>query len=125
MSDSGLGLLLFSPAGVLRSVVPLRRAAARLGKLGFSVSIDEAAASRMQRFAGDDETRLAALHRIAAFQPGVALATRGGYGLTRLLDRIDWKRIVRSVPSVIPISVLPSSAKAAMRSVPGIPTSHM
>jgi len=51
----------------------------------------------MQRFAGDDETRLAALHRIAGLRPSVALATRGGYGLTRLLDRIDWKRIARSV----------------------------
>ncbi len=29
--------------------------------------------------------------------PSVALATRGGYGLTRLLDRIDWKTIARSV----------------------------
>jgi muramoyltetrapeptide carboxypeptidase len=27
----------------------------------------------------------------------VALASRGGYGLTRLLDRIEWKRIGRSV----------------------------
>ena len=97
MSESSLGLLLFSPAGVLRSAVPLQRAAARLAKLGFSVSIDEAASARMQRFAGDDETRLAALHRIAAIRPSVALATRGGYGLTRLLDRIDWKRIARSV----------------------------
>jgi len=97
MSESGLDLLLFSPAGVLRSAVPLRRAAARLAGLGFSVAIDEAASARMQRFAGDDETRLAALHRIAALRPSVALATRGGYGLTRLLDRIDWKRIARSV----------------------------
>ena len=97
MSDAVRGLLLFSPAGVLRSVVPLRRAAARLGKLGFAVSIDEDATARMQRFAGDDETRLAALHRIAALRPSVAMATRGGYGLTRLLDRIDWKRIARSV----------------------------
>ncbi|MEO8311855.1 MAG: LD-carboxypeptidase [Caldimonas sp.] len=97
MSEAGHGLLLFSPAGVLRSVAPLRRAAARLAKLGFSVSIDEAATARMQRFAGDDATRLAALHRIAALRPSVALASRGGYGLTRLLDRIDWKRIARSV----------------------------
>jgi len=97
MSNVVRGLLLFSPAGVLRSVVPLRRAAARLGKLGFAVSIDEDATARMQRFAGDDETRLAALHRIAALRPSVAMATRGGYGLTRLLDRIDWKRIARSV----------------------------
>jgi len=97
MSETGSSLLLFSPAGVLRSAVPLRRAAARLGKLGFSVSIDAAAAARLQRFAGDDETRLEALHRIAGLRPSVALATRGGYGLTRLLDRIDWKRIARSV----------------------------
>ena len=97
MSETGRGLVVFSPAGVLRSVAPLRRAAARLGKLGFSVSIDEAATAKMQRFAGDDETRLAALHRIAALRPSVALASRGGYGLTRLLDRIEWKRIARSV----------------------------
>jgi len=94
---TGSTLLLFSPAGVLRSVVPLRRAAARLAKLGFSVSIDDAATARMQRFAGDDETRLAALHRVAQLRPSVALATRGGYGLTRLLDRIDWKRIAKGV----------------------------
>ena len=97
MSERDRGLLLFSPAGVLRSVAPLRRAAARLGKLGFDVAIDEAATARMQRFAGDDETRLAALHRVAAGRPSVALATRGGYGLTRVLDRIEWKRIGRSV----------------------------
>ena len=97
MSESGSSLLLFSPAGVLRSAAPLRRAAARLGKLGFAVSIDAAATARMQRFAGDDETRLEALHRVAGMRPSVALATRGGYGLTRLLGRIDWKRIARSV----------------------------
>ena len=98
MSAAG-PLLLFSPAGVLRSVVPLRRAAVRLGRLGFTVSIDEAAALKTQRFAGDDEARLAALHRVAAARPSVALATRGGYGLTRLLDRIEWKRIAKSVDS--------------------------
>ncbi|MEO6896271.1 MAG: LD-carboxypeptidase, partial [Caldimonas sp.] len=85
MSGAPHGLVLFSPAGVVRSVVPLRRAAARLGKLGFTVEIDADAASRHQRFAGDDDVRLAALHRVADACPSVALATRGGYGLTRLL----------------------------------------
>lgn len=99
MTAAKNGLLLFSPAGVLRSVVPLRRAAARLGKLGFAVEIDADAASRQQRFAGDDDIRLAALHRVADASPSVALATRGGYGLTRLVDRIDWKRLARSVES--------------------------
>ena len=34
--------------------------------------------------------RLEALHRVARRAPSIALATRGGYGLTRLLDLIDW-----------------------------------
>nr|HET7857675.1 LD-carboxypeptidase [Caldimonas sp.] len=97
MSAAGSTLRLFSPAGALRSAVPLRRAAARLAALGFAVDIDESATARLQRFAGDDDVRLAALARVAAARPSVALATRGGYGVTRLLDRIDWKRIARSV----------------------------
>jgi len=90
-------LTLFTPAGVLAKATPLRRAAKRLGAHGFDVHIDESALAKHQRFAGDDDTRLAALHRVAHQAPGVALATRGGYGLTRLLDRIDWKLIAKSV----------------------------
>jgi muramoyltetrapeptide carboxypeptidase len=90
-------LTLFTPAGVLAQATPLRRAARRLAALGFEVAIDEAALARHQRFGGDDETRLAALHRVARRAPSVALATRGGYGLTRLLDRIDWPLLARSV----------------------------
>ena len=90
-------LMLFSPAGALRAVAPLRRAASRLAKLGFSVSVDEAATARAHRFAGDDDTRLATLARVAKARPSIALATRGGYGMTRLLDRIDWKAIAMSV----------------------------
>lgn len=90
-------LTLFSPSGVVAKAAPLRLAARRLTGLGFEVAIDETALARHQRFAGDDGTRLAALHRVADAAPSVAMATRGGYGLTRLLDRIDWKRIARSV----------------------------
>jgi muramoyltetrapeptide carboxypeptidase len=90
-------LTVFSPAGVVRRAPPLRRAARRLAAQGFAVTIDPAAALRVQRFAGDDETRLEAIHRIAAEAPSIAMASRGGYGLTRLLDRIDWKAIARSV----------------------------
>ena len=92
-----LSLTLFSPAGVVRTAAPLRLAARRLAGLGFIVAVDEAAALRVQRFAGDDDTRLAAIHRVAAAAPDVALATRGGYGMTRLLDRLDWKAVKRSV----------------------------
>jgi len=90
-------LTLFTPSGVVASAKPVRLAARRLAKLGFEVSLDEAALARHQRFGGDDGTRLAALHRVARQAPSIAMATRGGYGLTRLLDRIDWKLITASV----------------------------
>lgn len=90
-------LTLYTPAGVLLKTQPIKRAAKRLSKLGFEVHIDESAFDKHQRFGGDDDTRLAAIHRVAAAAPSVALATRGGYGLTRLLDRIDWKLLAKSV----------------------------
>lgn len=90
-------LTLYSPSGVVAQAGSLRLATKRLQGLGFEVHRDEAALARHQRFAGDDDTRLAAIHRVAGQAPSIAMATRGGYGLTRLLDRIDWKRIARSV----------------------------
>jgi muramoyltetrapeptide carboxypeptidase len=90
-------LVLYTPAGVVPRAAPLRLAARRLRGLGFDVQLDAAVLARQQRFGGDDETRLAALHRTAQAAPAVAMAARGGYGLTRLLERIDWKLLARSV----------------------------
>ena len=90
-------LTLFAPSGVVLRAPDLRLAAKRLGGMGFDAHIDESALARHQRFAGDDSTRLAALHRVAAAAPSIAMATSGGYGITRLLDGIDWKLMARSV----------------------------
>jgi len=90
-------LTLFAPAGVIAKAPVLRRAAKRLAALGFEVQVDDGVRLKHQRFAGDDDARLAAIHRVATQAPDIALAARGGYGLTRLLDRIDWKLLVRSV----------------------------
>jgi muramoyltetrapeptide carboxypeptidase len=97
LSGGALSARLFSPSGVVAQAATLRRAVKRLQGLGFEVEVDEAASARHQRFAGDDDTRLAAIHRSASSNASIAMATRGGYGLTRLLDRIDWKRVARSV----------------------------
>jgi muramoyltetrapeptide carboxypeptidase len=97
MTDARPTLIIFSPAGIVPVAAPVRKAAKRLKALGFDASVDASALTKHQRFAGDDDTRLAALHRLATTAPDVALATRGGYGLTRLLDRIDWPLLARSV----------------------------
>ena len=89
--------VLFSPSGVVTQGTRLKRAVANLAALGFETTIDETALARHQRFAGADELRLAALHRVARAAPSVAMATRGGYGLTRLLDGVDWPLLSRSV----------------------------
>jgi muramoyltetrapeptide carboxypeptidase len=90
-------LALFTPSGVVPRAAAIRLAAQRLRARGYDVHVDEAAAARHQRFGGRDEVRLQALHRVADLAPGIAMATRGGYGLTRLLDRIDWPLLGRSV----------------------------
>jgi muramoyltetrapeptide carboxypeptidase len=96
-SDRALSLVCYSPAGVIARPQAVRLAAKRLRELGFAASIDASALARHQRFAGDDDTRLDAIHRVARAAPSVALATRGGYGLTRLLDRIDWQLLAKSI----------------------------
>ena len=69
----------------------------KLKTLGFDVLVDPSVKARHQRFAGDDDARIDTLHRVAEAAPSIAMACRGGYGTTRLLDRIDWTRIARSV----------------------------
>jgi muramoyltetrapeptide carboxypeptidase len=90
-------LCLFSPSGVTVAAAPVRLALKRLRAMGYDAVLDADALKRFQRFGGDDDTRLAALHRIATEAPAIAMAVRGGYGLTRLLDRIHWPLLARSV----------------------------
>ena len=90
-------LTLYSPSGVVPAAPPLRLALKRLRALGFEATLDADALARHQRFAGDDSTRLAALHRVAQQAPSIAMATRGGYGLTRLLGGVNWPVLLKSI----------------------------
>ena len=90
-------LTVFAPSGVELRTPALKLARQRLSALGFEVTLDPSVRARQQRFAGSDDARLATLYRVADAAPGVAMACRGGYGLSRLLDRIDWPRLARSV----------------------------
>ena len=90
-------IYIYSPSGAVRDKSAFKRGVKRLQTLGHEVEIDEAALASHLRFAGDDETRLAAIHRAAASGADVALISRGGYGLTRILPGIRYKAIEKAI----------------------------
>ena len=87
-----LGLV--APSGFLPSPAVIDRAAGFFSRQGWRVIAGESVFAREQRFAGPDALRLAELQRFAT-DPSIdlVLSARGGYGLSRLLDRIDYAAI--------------------------------
>lgn len=90
-------IYIYSPSGAVRDKAAFKRGVARLKTLGHEVELDVDALSRHTRFAGDDDTRLAAIHRAAASGADVALISRGGYGLTRILPGIRYKAVAKAI----------------------------
>jgi muramoyltetrapeptide carboxypeptidase len=97
MSPRTYGIGLYAPAGFATDPSAIDRAAQRLSSLGHRVIVDPTCRMRWQRFSANDDERLAAVLRMAA-APGVelAVAVRGGYGWSRLLDRIDFAALAES-----------------------------
>lgn len=87
-----LGLV--APSGYLPDPAVIDRAARFFSGQGWRVIAGESVFAREQRFAGPDELRLAELQRFAT-DPSIdlVLSARGGYGLSRLLDGIDYAAI--------------------------------
>jgi muramoyltetrapeptide carboxypeptidase len=97
MTDPALHFTIVAPAGFATDPQALERAMARLASLGHRVSCDPTAHGRFQRFAAPDDERLAAIARVAAdADADVALMLRGGYGFSRLIDRIDFAALARA-----------------------------
>lgn len=84
----------FAPSGYLPDAGVMDRAAQFFSGRGWRVSAGESVFAREQRFAGPDVLRVADLQRFATDRSlDVAIAARGGYGLTRLLDQFDYAAI--------------------------------
>jgi muramoyltetrapeptide carboxypeptidase len=90
-------IYIYSPSGAVRDKAAFKRGVARLQKLGHAVEIDQDALASHTRFAGGDATRLAAIHRAADSGADVAMISRGGYGLTRILPGIQYKRVAKAI----------------------------
>lgn len=86
----GTRVALVAPAGPLLERDDLTRAVALAEALGFAAVLGDHAAHRHGYLAGRDEERLADLQR-AITDPRIDAiwCLRGGYGVTRILDRLD------------------------------------
>lgn len=90
-------IYIYSPSGAVRDKAAFKRGVKRLDALGYNVELDEAALARHERFAGDDNTRLAAIARASASGADVALISRGGYGLSRILPGINYNAVAKAI----------------------------
>lgn len=95
------GIYLISPSGAVADPKSIDRACKRLRKLGFKTTVDRTALAVHERFAGTDKQRLAAIKRSLKQKHPIVMATRGGYGLSRLLPFIDWEAVADSGKSFI------------------------
>ena len=90
-------IYIFSPSSAVRNKAAFRRGLKRLQAQGHTLEVDEAALSSHMRFAGDDATRIAAIGRAAASGADIAMISRGGYGLTRILPNLPYKAIGKAI----------------------------
>ncbi len=90
-------IYVYSPSSAQRDKASFRRGVKRLESLGHEVEIDPDALATHMRFAGDDATRLAAIHRAAASGADLAMISRGGYGLNRLVADIHYKAVKKAI----------------------------
>ena len=90
-------IYVFSPSGAVRDRKGFSRGISVLKSLGHDVHIDPSALSSSERFAGDDATRLLAIERACESNCDVAMISRGGYGLTRLLPQLNYSKIKKAI----------------------------
>lgn len=86
---------LIAPSGYCINQQAALRGVQRLTDAGYQVENDEVIRRRYQRFAGTDAERLADVNSLASLTSPdtIVMPVRGGYGASRLLDRIDWQAL--------------------------------
>ncbi|MCP2004927.1 UNVERIFIED_ORG: muramoyltetrapeptide carboxypeptidase [Buttiauxella agrestis ATCC 33320] len=86
---------LIAPSGFCVNQAAAARGIERLKAAGHRVENQSVVTRRFQRFAGTDEQRLADIQDLSALpsECDIVLAVRGGYGATRLLEKIDYSSL--------------------------------
>jgi muramoyltetrapeptide carboxypeptidase len=87
-------IAIIAPSGYAPNQANVTRAVERLQERGWTVKNLVDPNAKYQRFAADDAARLAQIYQAAEDREvDIVLALRGGYGLSRLLDQIDFARL--------------------------------
>lgn len=103
--ERGSRVALIAPAGPLLERDDLTRAQALCRALGFEPVAGAHALARFGYLAGNDDERLADLNGALTDESVDAVwCLRGGYGVTRLLDRVDFAALARRPRAVIGFS---------------------
>ncbi|MBS1170803.1 MAG: ldcA [Burkholderiaceae bacterium] len=92
-----IGVAIVAPSGFAVDEAGFHRGVAALQSQGCEVHCYYDPVQKHQRFGGTDDARIAQLYA-AAENPAVqvVLALRGGYGLSRLLPKLDFARLAAS-----------------------------
>jgi muramoyltetrapeptide carboxypeptidase len=94
---AGSTVAIVAPSGYAPDEGAVERGIARLENLGCRVRNFYEPSAKYQRFGGADAARVAQLHAAAADpEVDIVIALRGGYGMSRLLDRIDYAALAAS-----------------------------
>ena len=95
---TGRHIEVIAPSGAHLSLSELDQSRAWFEQQGVRITC-EVPRTGWQRFSAPDDARLESIHRAARRLPApdAVMITRGGYGLSRLIDRIDWPLVADSV----------------------------
>jgi muramoyltetrapeptide carboxypeptidase len=87
-------IAIIAPSGYAPNQANVTRAIERLQARGWTIKNLVDPNAKFQRFSADDATRLAQIYQAAEDKEvDVILQLRGGYGISRFLDKIDFARL--------------------------------
>jgi muramoyltetrapeptide carboxypeptidase len=110
-----------APSGYLPDREVADRAAHLFVARGWTVSAGDTVFSRQQRFAGPDDLRAEELQRFATDRRlDVVVAARGGYGMSRLLQRLDFEAIAQTGTILVGYSDFTAFALALLAKAGGM-----
>ena len=91
---------LIGPSGAVRTEGAIERAVQETERMGFRVKLGESAGQKYGYLSGNDEVRARDINAMFADREVDAIiCLRGGYGATRILDRLDYD-LIRQNPKI-------------------------